>query len=221
MKTFVLLLVGLLASVSQAQTVLSTAPNEVLTLPKGVITILRANLSYGSRLIIQPGTTIRVSPGYSFYGLNCAIEAVGTQAEPIVFECSDPTQYWLGIQLINLSATRPRNNLRLEWVTMRHVGRQANVAGFSSCVTLDNRSDASLSNCTLVLTKQTGKPTQGVYAFGSSTVCSITDTLIDGGSLGLRQSGGAAFVLNDVLVTNCTMAHQNENQASLLNGVLD
>lgn len=221
MRSFVLSLIGLFASVSQAQTVLSTAPNETLTLPKGVVTIQRANLSYGSKLIIQPGTTIRVSPGYSFYGLNCTVEAIGTQAEPIVFECSDPSQFWLGILLQNLSNTRPRNSLRLEWVTIRHVGRQANQTGLSSCISLDNRSDASLSNCTLALVKQTGKPTQGVYAVGASTVCSITDTLVDGGSLGLRQATGAAFVLTNVMVTNCTVAQQNENQASLLNGVLD
>jgi len=221
MRTIAILLVLLLAGVSQGQTALSLAPNQVLSLPKGVHHFQRITFSYGSKLVVQPGSTIRIDPGNTISGPNYSLEAIGTQAEPIIFECSNPSQFWLGIFANNLSSTRPRNNLNLQYVTIRHVGRQASSSGISSCLSIEDRSDVLLKSCTLALIKQSGKPTQGVYCLGSSTAVTITDTLIDGGSLGLRQSRGAAFLLTNVLVTNCTVATQNENQASLLNGIID
>jgi hypothetical protein len=224
MRLFALMLVGLLASVSQAQTRLSANvwPGQTITVPAGNYFVdFRLTVSQGGKIVFQPGVNIEVRT--TTYWLLCGGEAQlnGTASQPITIttQAGLTSPGMLGMVPATGSTVRPR-------LSMAHTNFSSHANNLVFC----QRTDFQIANCNFINTSTSA--TKAVIRASQTTFGTVQDSVLDlvsktGYGLNVGQSATATdstgIDLMNVAVLNSAQPINIQKIApiAVLNGSID
>jgi len=224
MRLFALMLVGLLASVSQAQTRLSANvwPGQTITVPAGNYFVdFRLTVSQGGKIIFQPGVNIEVRT--TTYWLLCGGEAQlnGTASQPITITTQTglASPGMLGMVPATGSTARPR-------LSMAYTNFSSHANNLVFC----QRTDFQIANCNFINTSTSA--TKAVIRASQATFGTVQDCVLDlvsktGYGLNVGQSATATdstgIDLFNVAVLNSAQPINIQKIApiAVLNGSID
>ncbi|MCB5253096.1 MAG: hypothetical protein LHW51_09000 [Candidatus Cloacimonetes bacterium] len=139
----------------------------------------------GALLIVDPGVTVSMKPGKKIK-INGSLIAKGTEAGPITFTCSDPTNYWQGIE-VRQKKNKPLPSIELNNCIVSRANKRA--------ILLDNYSEARIDSCQFVdnhdngaLSSQNGNLHISNSLFYDNDICSYNLEWPKGGALFLKNS---------------------------------
>ncbi|MFM2014226.1 MAG: hypothetical protein RLZZ396_3010 [Planctomycetota bacterium] len=171
MRLFALLLVSMLASVSQAQTRLSATvgPGQTRVVPAGNYFVdFRLTVSPGGKIVFEPGVNIEVRT--TTYWLLCGGEAQlnGTAAQPITIttQAGLASPGMLGMVPSTGSTARPR-------LSMAYTNFSSHANNLVFC----QRTDFQVSNCSFINTSTSA--TKAVIRASQATFGTVQDSVLD------------------------------------------
>ena len=224
MRLFVLMLVGFLASVSQAQTRLSATvfAGQTRVVPAGNYYVdFRLTVNAGGKIVFQPGVNIEVRT--TTYWLLCGGEAQlnGTASQPVTIttQAGLTSPGMIGM----VPATGSTARLRL---SMAHTNFSSHANNLVFC----QRTDFQIANCNFINTSTSA--TKAVIRASQSTFGTVQDSVLDlvsktGYGLNVGQSATVAdstgIDLVNVAVLNSMQPVNIQKIApiAVLNGSID
>jgi hypothetical protein len=225
MRLFALLLVSMLASVSQAQTRLSVVVNSGQThivQPGNYFVDFRVIVYAGGKIVFRPGVNIEVRS--STYWLMCGGESEfqGTALQPITITTIPSLANPGTIGLVNGltgSTVRPK-------MAMNHT----NFSSHGATTILAERADFQVSNCNLI--NSSTSATKSIFRVSRTTFGTVQDSVLDlvsktGYGLNVGQSATATdstgIDLFNVAVLNSAQPINIQKIApiAVLNGSID
>jgi len=224
MRLFALLLVSMLASVSQAQTRLSATvgPGQTRVVPAGNYFVdFRLTVSPGGKIVFEPGVNIEVRT--TTYWLFCGGEAQlnGTAAQPITIttQAGLTSPGMIGMVPATGSTVRPR-------LSMSYTNFSSHANNLVFC----QRTDFQIANCNFVNTSTS--VTKAVIRASQATFGTVQDCVLDlvsktGYGLNVGQSATATdstgIDLMNVAVLNSAQPVNIQKIApiAVLNGSID
>jgi hypothetical protein len=224
MRLFALLLVSMLASVSQAQTRLSANvwPGQTITVPAGNYYVdFRLTVSQGGKIVFQPGVKIEVRT--TTYWLMCGGEAQlnGTASQPVTIttQAGLTSPGMIGMLPATASTARPR-------LSMSYTNFSSHANNLVFC----QRTDFQIANCGFINTSTSA--TKAVIRASQSTFGTVQDSVLDlvsktGYGLNVGQSATATdstgIDLMNVAVLNSMQPVNIQKIApiAVLNGSID
>ena len=171
MRLFALMLVGLLASVSQAQTRLTgiVYSGQTRTIPAGNYYVdFRLTVNAGGKIVFEPGVNIEVRT--TTYWLMCGGEAQlnGTAAKPITIttQAGLTSPGMLGMVPATGSTARPRLSMAY-----------TNFSSHANNLVFFQRTDFQIANCNFINTSTS--VTKAVIRASQATFGTVQDCVLD------------------------------------------
>lgn len=225
MRLFALLLVGLLASVSQAQTRLSGTvySGQTRVIPAGNYYVdSRINVYAGGKIVFEPGSNIEIRNVTYWLQVGGEAQFNGTASQPITITTqaglTSPGMIGM-IPIPTGTTTRPK-------LSMSHT----NFSSHANNLILCQRTDFEIANCNFVNTSTSA--TKAVIKASQTTFGTVQDSVLDlvsrtGYGLNVGQSATAAdstgIDLVNVAVLNSAQPINLQKIApiAVLNGSID
>jgi hypothetical protein len=193
MRTFVLFVVGLLASVANAQSIRVSGDYRVT---KEMSPFKFSSISImAGRLIVDPGVVLEPTTTSARIMLSMqsasAIEVNGTAEDPVVIAPSEGVAYWSGIRNTERLSSRPSIKLH-------------NVLFLGSSIDVGSV-DADLQSVQVVCPRLIGSTSTRGISFRNNSIGSVIDCVVDGATVGFGLSN-SAMVFQNCRAVNCFAA---------------
>lgn len=225
MRLFALMLVSILASVSQAQTRLTgnVAAGQTRTIQAGSYFVDAQILVYaGGKIIFQPGVNIEVRNSTFWIQIGGEAQFNGTSSQPITIttKAGTPSPGMVGMLPIPTgSTTRPKLSMNY-----------TNFSSYNNNLIFARRADVWIENCNFLNTSSSA--TKSIFRAYENTLGSLVDCVLDlnnktGYGLNVGQSATAAdstgIDLVNVAVLNSMQPVNIQKIApiAILNGSID